>query len=86
MHLHHRLLAARGSARPAVLQFYFLTACFSLIAVSFTNLQGYVAAGCLVVVLILTLRMLANLGVFSFAAEDELASQDAGGGVEEESR
>lgn len=84
LHLHHRLLAARGTPRAAVLQFYFLTACFSLIAVSFTNLQGYVAAGCLVVVLILTARMLLNLGVLSLASEDGLAVQDAPSGAEED--
>ncbi|MGI9591502.1 MAG: glycosyltransferase family 4 protein, partial [Myxococcota bacterium] len=52
MHLHHRLLAVRGTPRAAVLQFYFLTACFSLIAVSFTDLHGYVAGACLVLVFI----------------------------------
>ena len=71
LHIHHRLLATRGSPRAAVLQFYFLTACFSLIAVSFTGLQGYVAAACLVAVFVLTLRLLANLGVLSFASADD---------------
>jgi UDP-GlcNAc:undecaprenyl-phosphate GlcNAc-1-phosphate transferase len=70
LHIHHRLLARRGSARAAVLQFYFLTACFALIAVSFTALQGYVAGACLVIVFILTLRLLANLGVLSFESDD----------------
>lgn len=74
LHLHHRLLARRGTPRAAVLQFYFLTACFSLIAVSFTDLKGYVAALCLVAVLILTLRMLSNLGVLSLSASDEILS------------
>jgi UDP-GlcNAc:undecaprenyl-phosphate GlcNAc-1-phosphate transferase len=71
LHIHHRLLARRGSPRAAVLQFYFLTACFALIAVSFTDLQGYVAGACLVVVFILTLRLLSNLGVLSFESEDD---------------
>lgn len=84
LHLHHRLLAARGTPRAAVVQFYFLTACFSLIAVSFTDLQGYVAVGCLAVVLILTLRMLANLGVLSLAADDDLGVHKAPSGAEEE--
>ena len=44
LHLHHRLLDSEGSTRSAVLQFYFLTAAFCLIALSFTRLQGYVAA------------------------------------------
>jgi UDP-GlcNAc:undecaprenyl-phosphate GlcNAc-1-phosphate transferase len=74
LHIHHRLLARRGSARSAVLQFYFLTACFSLIAVSFTELHGYVAALCLAAVGILTLRLLSNLGVFSLPGEDGRAT------------
>ncbi len=69
-HIHHRLLARRGSPRAAVLQFYFLTACFALIALSFTDLEGYVAGACLVIVFLLTLRLLSNLGVLSFEAED----------------
>lgn len=69
-HIHHRLLARRGSPRAAVLQFYFLTACFALIAVSFTDLQGYVAGACLVVVVLLTLRLLANLGVLAVEPEE----------------
>jgi UDP-GlcNAc:undecaprenyl-phosphate GlcNAc-1-phosphate transferase len=84
LHMHHRLLARRGSPRAAVLQFYFLTACFSLIALSFTDLHGYVAALCLVAVLILTLRVLANLGVFSFRSPDEQAVPRAPAGAEEE--
>jgi UDP-GlcNAc:undecaprenyl-phosphate GlcNAc-1-phosphate transferase len=76
LHIHHRLLASRGSPRAAVLQFYFLTACFSLIAVSFTDLQGYVAGGCLVVVLILTLRLLSNLGVLSLSAREDLTATE----------
>jgi UDP-GlcNAc:undecaprenyl-phosphate GlcNAc-1-phosphate transferase len=83
LHIHHRLLAKRGSARGAVLQFYFLTACFSLIAVSFTDLHGYVAAGCLVVVLLLTLRMLSNLGLLSLSPPDELPGHEPPAGAEE---
>jgi UDP-GlcNAc:undecaprenyl-phosphate/decaprenyl-phosphate GlcNAc-1-phosphate transferase len=38
-HIHHRLLSEhRGSHRPAVLSLYFLTACFCIIALSFTHL------------------------------------------------
>jgi UDP-GlcNAc:undecaprenyl-phosphate/decaprenyl-phosphate GlcNAc-1-phosphate transferase len=64
-HMHHHLLAARGSARSAVLQFYFVTACFCLIALSFTRIRGIVAALFLAVVIVLTLRLLWNLGVLS---------------------
>jgi UDP-GlcNAc:undecaprenyl-phosphate/decaprenyl-phosphate GlcNAc-1-phosphate transferase len=66
LHMHHRLLETRGSIRAAVLQFYFLTACFGLIALSFTRLQGAVAVVCLAAVVLLTLRMLWNLGALSF--------------------
>jgi UDP-GlcNAc:undecaprenyl-phosphate/decaprenyl-phosphate GlcNAc-1-phosphate transferase len=64
-HIHHRLLSEhRGSHRSAVLSLYFLTACFCIIALSFTHLDGYAAMVFLVVVLLLTLRILRNLGFF----------------------
>lgn len=62
-HLHHRLLETEGSDRKAVLSLYFLTACFCVIAVSFTKLQGYAALVFLVAVVVLTLRLLRNMGV-----------------------
>jgi hypothetical protein len=52
-----------------VLQVYFLSACFSLIALSFTQLQGAVAIACLVAVVLLTFRMLWNLGLLSRAVD-----------------
>lgn len=65
LHLHHRLLSEYdGSHRPAVLSIYFLTACFCVIAVSFTRLEGYASLVFLLVVGILTLRILRNLGFF----------------------
>ena len=73
LHLHHRLLASRGSARAAVLQFYFVTACFCLIALSFTRIRGIVAALFLTVVILLTLRLLGNLGVFSMQPDEARA-------------
>jgi UDP-GlcNAc:undecaprenyl-phosphate GlcNAc-1-phosphate transferase len=63
-HMHHRLLDAAGSQRSAVLSIYFLTACFCVIAVSFTRLHGYAAILFLVAVVALTVRMLRNLGFF----------------------
>jgi UDP-GlcNAc:undecaprenyl-phosphate GlcNAc-1-phosphate transferase len=79
LHIHHRLLARRGSTRAAVLQFYFVTASFSLVALSFQDLHGYVAGLCLLVVLVLTLRLLANLGVLSFRNEEpDLPAPPAG--------
>jgi UDP-GlcNAc:undecaprenyl-phosphate GlcNAc-1-phosphate transferase len=82
-HIHHQLLARRGSPRAAVFQFYFLTVCFSLIALSFKDLHGYVAAGCLVAVLFLTLRLLWNLGVLSISAREEPALPGVPPGQEE---
>ncbi len=64
LHMHHRLLDAEGSDRAAVLSIYFLTACFCVIAVSFTRLEGYAALLFLGAVVILTLRLLRNLGFF----------------------
>jgi UDP-GlcNAc:undecaprenyl-phosphate GlcNAc-1-phosphate transferase len=63
-HIHHRLLKDyHGSHRPAVLSLYFLTACFCLIAISFTRLHGYAVVVFLAVVLLLTYRILKNLGL-----------------------
>ena len=70
LHMHHRLLESEGTARAAVLQFYFLTAAFCLIAVSFTRLHGITAAVFLTMVFGLTIRLLWNLGTLSFAQED----------------
>ena len=70
LHMHHRLLASEGSARAAVLQFYFLTAAFCLIAVSFTRLEGPWAAAFFVAVVALTIRLLWNLGVLSQHPEE----------------
>jgi UDP-GlcNAc:undecaprenyl-phosphate GlcNAc-1-phosphate transferase len=65
-HIHHRLLKDyHGSHRPAVLSLYFLTACFCLIAISFTRLHGYAVVVFLAVVLLLTYRILKNLGLLA---------------------
>ena len=50
-----------------MLQFYFLTAAFCLIALSFTQLQGVSAAIFLLAVVGLTLRLLWNIGVLRSA-------------------
>jgi len=68
LHMHHRLLEAEGSARAAVLQFYFVTAAFCLIALSFTRLHGISAVVFLAAVAILTLRLLRNLGALDLSA------------------
>jgi UDP-GlcNAc:undecaprenyl-phosphate GlcNAc-1-phosphate transferase len=81
LHIHHRLLDSEGSHRSAVLSIYFLTLCFCVIAVSFTRLQGYVAVLFLAAVLVLTLRLLRNLGFFEVEPGDgtELPPRPIGG-------
>jgi UDP-GlcNAc:undecaprenyl-phosphate GlcNAc-1-phosphate transferase len=64
LHMHHQLLESEGSQRSAVLSLYFLTACFCVIALSFTNLEGTAALLFLAMVAILTVRLLRNLGFF----------------------
>jgi len=75
LHIHHRLLESEGSHRSAVLSIYFLTACFCVIAVSFTRLEGYAAILFLGAVGLLTLRLLRNLGFFEAAERGESARQ-----------
>jgi len=70
LHMHHRLLDSEGSARAAVLQFYFVTAAFCLIALSFTKLQGITAVVFLVAVAVLTLRLLRNLGALDLSGRE----------------
>jgi UDP-GlcNAc:undecaprenyl-phosphate GlcNAc-1-phosphate transferase len=74
-HMHHRMLESEGSQRAAVLSIWFLTACFCIIAVSFTRLEGWAALLFLAAVVLLTLRLLRNLGFFDF-------SEPSGGGAE----
>ena len=64
-HIHHRMLASSGTHRDAVLSIYFLTACFCVIAVSFTRLDGPAAILFLGLVVILTVRLMRNLGFLS---------------------
>jgi len=71
-HIHHRMLESSGTHRDAVLSIYFLTACFCVIAVSFTRLDGPAAILFLGLVVILTVRLLRNLGF--------LSTEDPGGG------
>ena len=63
MHIHHLLLAREGSHRRAVLWLYFQTLCFSVIALSFSDLRGYSAYLFLGAVILLTIRMVRNLGI-----------------------
>ena len=75
LHMHHRLLAVEGSARAAVLQFYFVTGAFCLIALSFTQISGFAAGLFLLAVVALTLRLLWNLGALSFEGEGDDGSR-----------
>jgi UDP-GlcNAc:undecaprenyl-phosphate GlcNAc-1-phosphate transferase len=76
LHMHHRLLKTRGSQRNAVLSLYFLTGCFSIIAVSFATLRGYTAIGILFLVAVLTFRLLWNLGVLAMESESDEVTAD----------
>jgi UDP-GlcNAc:undecaprenyl-phosphate GlcNAc-1-phosphate transferase len=76
-HMHHRLLDFQGSQRGAVLSIYFLTACFCVIALSFTELRGYASLIVVAVVVLLTVRLLRNLGFFDVEPA-EAPGRDAG--------
>jgi UDP-GlcNAc:undecaprenyl-phosphate GlcNAc-1-phosphate transferase len=77
-HMHHRLLESAGTQQSAVISIYFLTACFCVIAVSFTRLQGYAAVLFLVAVVALTIRLLRNLGFFDLEEPSTPQPQGAG--------
>jgi UDP-GlcNAc:undecaprenyl-phosphate GlcNAc-1-phosphate transferase len=85
LHMHHRLLESAQSHRSAVLSIYFLTACFCIIAVSFTRLEGYAAVLFLGAVCLLTIRLLRNLGFFDVSEPGESAPQSSAG-IEGETR
>lgn len=65
LHMHHRLLHREGSHKNAVLMLYFLTGCFCMIAVSFSQLDGWLAFVYLAAVIAVTVRLLRNLDAFS---------------------
>ena len=65
LHMHHRLLVREGSHRNAVLMLYFLTGCFCMIALSFSQLDGWLAFAYLAAVVAVTVRLLRNLDAFS---------------------
>ena len=65
LHMHHRLLHREGSHKSAVLMLYFLTGCFCMIAVSFSQLHGWLAFIYLAAVVAVTIRLLRNLDAFS---------------------
>ncbi|MAG30005.1 MAG: undecaprenyl-phosphate alpha-N-acetylglucosaminyl 1-phosphate transferase [Deltaproteobacteria bacterium] len=70
LHMHHRLLHREGSHKNAVLMLYFLTGCFCMIAVSFSQIDaGWLAFVYLAAVVAVTIRLLRNLGAFSLEVQ-----------------
>jgi UDP-GlcNAc:undecaprenyl-phosphate GlcNAc-1-phosphate transferase len=65
LHMHHRMLEWEGSMRSAVLQFYILTAAFCVLALAVSKLEGYSAILFLAAVVLLTYRLVSNLGALS---------------------
>jgi UDP-GlcNAc:undecaprenyl-phosphate GlcNAc-1-phosphate transferase len=82
LHMHHRLLHREGSHKNAVLMLYFLTSCFCMIAVSFSQLDGWLAFLYLVAVVGMTIRLLRNLD--AFALEVPGAKVDSNGEADSE--
>jgi len=78
LHMHHRLLYREGSHKNAVLMLYFLTSCFCMIAVSFSQLDGWLAFVYLAAVVAVTVRLLRNLDAFSLEVGTEDLSETAG--------
>lgn len=80
LHMHHRLLMREGSHRNAVLMLYFLTSCFCMIAISFAQIDGWLAFVYLAAVVAVTIRLLRNLDAFSLegpsATSREATEQD----------
>ncbi|MBN2119852.1 MAG: undecaprenyl/decaprenyl-phosphate alpha-N-acetylglucosaminyl 1-phosphate transferase [Candidatus Omnitrophica bacterium] len=70
-HIHHKLVFLNGSQRDAVLRLYFLTACFGLIAVSFTGMRGIWSLFALIATAILTLRWVVNHGFLDFVEHEK---------------
>ncbi len=85
LHMHHRLLMSEGSHRGAVLQIYLLTAAFCLLALSFTKLEGTMAALCLLVIAALTFRMLWNLDALSLEDREPVSPESRTGFEEDDS-
>ena len=85
LHMHHRLLVSEGSHRGAVLQIYLVTAAFCLLALSFMKLQGSMAAVCLLAVVVLTVRMLWNLGALSLEDRESLSPETGTSSKEDDS-
>jgi len=81
-HMHHRLLASHGSQRSAVLLLYFVTLCFCIIAISFTRLAGLGAVFFFFAVILLTARMVHNMGLIQVKFRKQSAEQNVSMGDE----
>ena len=84
-HMHHQLLEVSGGRqREAVLSLYFLTSCFCIIAVAFRSVSGYWAIALLLAVIVLTVRLLRNLGLLNLGAAEQApdSTPDPGQGDE----
>ena len=75
-HMHHRLLHREGSHKNAVLTLYFLTSCFCMIAVSFSQLDGWLAFIYLAAVVGVTIRLLRNLDAFALEVPSDKTATD----------
>jgi UDP-GlcNAc:undecaprenyl-phosphate GlcNAc-1-phosphate transferase len=69
LHMHHRLLHREGSHKSAVLMLYFLTGCFCMIAISFSQIHGWLTFVYLAAVVAVTVRLLRNLDAFSLEVQ-----------------
>jgi hypothetical protein len=83
--MHHRLLHREGSHKSAVLMLYFLTGCFCMIAISFSQIDGWLAFVYLVAVVAVTIRLLRNLDAFSLEVQSgaPIKTTEEGGVVDE---
>jgi hypothetical protein len=83
--MHHRLLHREGSHKSAVLMLYFLTGCFCMIAISFSQIDGWLAFVYLAAVVAVTVRLLRNLDAFSLEVESGAPADhgEKSGAVEE---
>ena len=85
LHMHHRLLHREGSHKSAVLMLYFLTGCFCMIAISFSQIDGWLALVYLAAVIAVTIRLLRNLDAFSLEVQSGAPSADGEDGEDGES-
>ena len=71
------MLESEGTARSAVLQFYLLTGAFGLLSIGVSRLEGWWVGICLLMVIVLTFRLVSNLGALRSDAEAILPDDPA---------